>query len=730
MRRLMKKLFGLKEACLYWTIVLCVVLVSAILCVALSFYVEGKINPEYVIGGILVSLIDSVFLVWIVVYLIRELKGIQNHLEEIVEERTEKLKNEIVERKKTEEKLKKSEERFNFAVRGSNDGLWDWVDLREDIVWFSPKVYEMLGYGVNELELRFSAIMKYVCDGDIERIEKALMAHFKARVAFDIELRLLIKSGRFSWFRARGQAIWDDAGVPIRMSGSLQGITDLKEAEQERARLAMATEQASEAIVIMDANGRIIYLNPAFEKTTGFGQEEVKGKHFRTLNFGEKENNAYQEAWEQVRRGLTWSGRFINKKKHGKFFQVEATVAPIKNASGDITNFVSVQRDVTQELKLGEKLRQSQKMESIGTLAGGIAHDFNNILTSILGFTELALDEAVKGSFQYQNLQEVLVAGNRARELVRQILTFSRQNEHELSPLQIGLVVKEAYRLLRASIPSTVEMKQNIRCDSLIIGDPTQIHQVVMNLCTNAAHAMEETGGTLKIGLGDVQLDDHFDSLANLPPGDYVRLSVSDTGHGMSKDVIERIFDPFFTTKEQGKGTGMGLAVVHGIVRACNGEIMVSSALGKGTRFDIYFPAVKRNVLAASQEDEDLPTGSERILIIDDEEQIVRIGEHFLRKLGYDVVTKTDSEEALELFEANPENFDLVITDMTMPHLTGARLSRKMLEIKPNLPIILCTGFSSGIDEKSVIEMGIKGYLNKPMIKRELALVIRKALEV
>ena len=729
-QKIMEKLLSLKESHIYWLIVICAVVISEILCVATSWVVEGRINPVLVIGGILVPLIDSGLLILFLVYLIRELRTIQNHLEEIVEERTEKLKNEIAERKKTEEKLRKSEERFNLAVKGSNDGLWDWEDLSIETVWFSPKVYEMMGYESDGLELNFSSIRKYTYEGDFERLNETLQLHLKNFLPFDMELRLMTQSDGYRWFRARGQAIWDSEGTPVRMSGSLQDITDLKEAEQERARLAMATEQAAEAILIMDAAGEIIYVNPAFEIMTGFSPEEIAGKNFQSLNFDEKEDNAYTEAWIQVEKGETWSGRFINKRKDESFFHVEATVAPIKNAAGDIRNFVSVQRDVTQELKLEEKLRQSQKMESIGTLAGGIAHDFNNILTSIIGFAELALDEAEKGSFQFQNLNEVLIAGNRAKDLVRQILTFSRQSEQELKPLQISLIVKEAFRLLRASIPSTVDMKQNIRSNSLVMGDPTQIHQVVMNLCTNAAHAMEEKGGTLKLSLVDVNIEGCEPDLpGNLPPGEYLRLSVTDTGHGMSADVVDRIFDPFFTTKEQGKGTGMGLSVVHGIVKACKGEIAVSSVLRKGTRFDIYFPVAERGIFVPSETIDNLPTGTERILMVDDEEQIVRMGERFLSKLGYAVTSITDSTEALRLFLSEPDRFDLVITDMTMPRLTGTRLSEKMLEVKPELPIILCTGFSASVDEKTVDAIGIKGFLSKPMIKKEMAVTIRKVLE-
>jgi two-component system cell cycle sensor histidine kinase/response regulator CckA len=398
---------------------------------------------------------------------------------------------------------------------------------------------------------------------------------------------------------------------------------------------------------------------------------------------------------------------------------------------------LSIGRDITERKraeqekeKLETQLRQAHKMESIGTIAGGIAHDFNNILASVMGYTELALDDAKKGTMQYQNLQEVLLAGNRATELVKQILTFSRQTDQEQKPVQVRLIITEALKLLRASIPSTIEIRKNIQSNALVIGDSTQIHQVLMNLCTNAAHAMKDKGGVLTLDLSDVELNSEFVSNhPDLKPGPYINLTVTDTGHGIPPSILQQIFDPFFTTKDEGEGTGLGLSVVHGIVHGHGGAIYCYSQPGKGSAFEIYLPAVERHLKPEERIEKPIPTGIERILLIDDEPALVNMGERVLKSLGYDVTKRTSSIEALELFKAQKDRFDLVITDMTMPKMTGENLSKELMKIRPDIPVILCTGFSAKIDEKKALDMGIRAFVSKPILKREIAETIRAVLD-
>jgi nitrogen-specific signal transduction histidine kinase/CheY-like chemotaxis protein len=375
-------------------------------------------------------------------------------------------------------------------------------------------------------------------------------------------------------------------------------------------------------------------------------------------------------------------------------------------------------------------LQQAHKMESIGTLAGGIAHDFNNILEIIIGNTELALDDVQEWNTAKRNLKEIRIASLRAKDVVRQLLSFARKTRLEKKPTKIAPIVKESLKLLRSSIPTNIEIRQNIPTDvDTILADPTQINQVLINLCTNAGHAMTD-GGIIEIILKNVEFGETATAqYPDLNPGRYVNLTVSDTGHGVSKEEIDRVFDPYFTTKEVGKGTGMGLAVVHGIVKEHNGMITLESKPGKGTTFSIFFPGVEKDAVIESEPAEKLPTGNEKILFIDDEPSIVNMARQMLERLGYEVDTKMSSIEALGLFRSNPNQFDLIITDMTMPLMTGDKLVIEILNIRPDIPIILCTGFSEKIDEKKAKAIGAADYIEKPLHKHDFAFRVRKVLD-
>jgi CheY-like chemotaxis protein/two-component sensor histidine kinase len=341
----------------------------------------------------------------------------------------------------------------------------------------------------------------------------------------------------------------------------------------------------------------------------------------------------------------------------------------------------------------------------------------------------LAIDDVKRESLLHSHLQEVLNAGLRAKDLVKQILTFSRQTEQETKPIQIKPIAKEVLRLIRASLPTTIEIKQNLQSDATVLADPTQIHQVLMNLCTNAGHAMCEKGGLLDVSSVDVELGpDYADQHPDLKPGPYLKVTVSDNGHGMPSNVLNQIFDPFFTTKEKGEGTGMGLSVVHGIVKSHGGAIAVYSELGKGSVFTVYFPAIETRIEQDKRIERPVSKGTECILFIDDELSLVDMGKKLLESLGYDVVTRTSSIEALELFKARSDHFDLVITDMTMPNMTGENLAKEFIKIEPDIPVILCTGFSAGINEDKARTMGIQALVYKPILKRDLAETIREVL--
>jgi len=409
---------------------------------------------------------------------------------------------------------------------------------------------------------------------------------------------------------------------------------------------------------------------------------------------------------------------------------LELFAFPMRNDSGKITGVVEYVSDITERKRLEAQLQQSHKMEAIGTLTGGIAHDFNNILGIILGNLELALDDVPEWNRAKFNLEEIRTASLRAKDVVRQLLSFARKTGLEKKPTNIIPFVKESLNLMRSSIPTSIEIFQNIAKDvDTILADPTQINQVLINLCTNADHAMPD-GGMLEISLKNVELDE--DTAAQYPdldPGRYVNLTVSDTGQGINPEFKDRIFDPYFTTKEVGKGTGMGLSVVHGIVKSHGGAISVDSELRRGTAFSIFFPVVEEEAVIETDTIEELPTGSERILFVDDEESMVYIGRNRLERFGYKIEAKTSPVEALKLFRNNADQFDLVITDMTMPQMTGVQLAQKLLEIRPDIPIIICTGFSAKVDGEKAKKIGIRQYIEKPLNRSDLAKLVRKVLD-
>jgi CheY-like chemotaxis protein len=372
-------------------------------------------------------------------------------------------------------------------------------------------------------------------------------------------------------------------------------------------------------------------------------------------------------------------------------------------------------------------------MEAIGTLAGGIAHDFNNILAAVQGYLELSLDDLPADSPVRDNLEQILSCSDRAKKLVKQILTFSRKDEQEQEkePVQISTIVKEVLGMLRSSLPATIKICRNIHAESsMVFADPTQIHQILVNLCTNASHAMRETGGTLEVGLTDEILETETrmaDEL--LAAGQYVKLSIIDTGCGMDKEVLERIFEPFFTTKGVNEGTGLGLPVVHGIVKSHNGAIAVTSAPGEGTTFEIFLPRIENEKVPENRPPEPRERNQEVILLVDDEEMMVDVTGRILERLGYAVVAKTNSIDALETFQEKPDEFDLVITDLVMPNMTGTQLAEKMIAIRNDIPIILCSGFPDKICPKDLKNIGIKEFIAKPIGKQEIAAIVKRVLD-
>ncbi len=446
-----------------------------------------------------------------------------------------------------------------------------------------------------------------------------------------------------------------------------------------------------------------------------------------------------KEAVKKATQGNLVRYETTNISKDDKIRNIDISIKPVFNSSGEVAFIIAEARDITEyklaareRKKIAVQMEKSQKMEAIGTLAGGIAHDFNNILSGILGYAQLAemnLDNPIKAK---GHIAQVTKGAQRAAGLVQQILTFSRQTEYEKHPLSLYLVVKETLKLLRSSIPTIIEINEDIVSRAKVLADPTQMHQVIMNLCTNAYHAMGETGGVLTVKLDEVEISNARDVFGHgIKNGRYLKLEITDTGLGMDKKTLLKAFDPYFTTKEVGKGTGFGLALVYAIVEEHDGYIQIESSVGQGSSFFVYLPAVKPKADHASnlKEEKPLKGGTEKIMVVDDEEDIRLIFQEFLIEYGYIVQTFENGFKAFEAFEKTPDQFDLVVTDMTMPQMTGDELARNLLKVRQDIPIILCTGYSETISEAEILEIGVRKYLQKPVSNKELAGLIREILD-
>jgi PAS domain S-box-containing protein len=490
-------------------------------------------------------------------------------------------------------------------------------------------------------------------------------------------------------------------------------------------------DSSTDLIFLKDRQLRYVIVNRAHEQFFNARIEDIIGKtdfdfmpHDVAENFQQSDLAALKKGYSS--NEVEIANRFYHVVKQ-RVLDSDRQDIGITAVIRDTTD---IQREKIEKKELEKKLRQSQKLEAIGTLAGGISHDFNNILTAILGYTEIAMEEVDEGSAVSDFLDEVYNAGMRARDLVKQILAFARQTEQALKPLRVDLIAKEALKLIRSTLPTTIEIVQHFKSKSLVMADPTQIHQIIMNLCANAAHAMEEEGGTLTVRIKDAVLGPQItENYPDLEPGFYLKLEVEDTGIGIETKNLDAIFEPYFTTKESGEGTGLGLAVVHGIVKSYFGEIVVTSQAGNGSLFKIYLPVIKSLGTEKRIDPMEILMGNEHILYIDDEVSIARLGKKMLESLGYRVTTRTSSIEALELFKYRADIFDLVITDMTMPNMTGDRLASEMMKLRSDIPVILCTGYSKRLSDEEVIENGIKAFQMKPLIKKELAKTVRKVLD-
>ncbi|MFW6324581.1 MAG: PAS domain S-box protein, partial [Desulfovibrionales bacterium] len=590
---------------------------------------------------------------------------------------------------------------------------------------------ELTGHAPEELTSNFGVEYGRIIhpdDRDIVwgRIQEAI----EKKESFQIVYRIITRDGRTRWVWERGRAVLSSDGCARRIEGFISDITERKRTEEELVRLFAAVEHAAGAILIHDPDLTVRYVNPAYEKISGYPAEEILGKRVGVLNPDQKylSPQELEEIVEKVQAKGKWVGRMERSTKQGRTYAVEAVISPILDSGNGIAGYAEFWRDVTQEEELQKQLIQAQKMEAIGTLAGGIAHDFNNILASIMGFSELAQIKASGNQALQRDLGMILKASDRAKDLVGQILAFSRKTEYKKRSLRLGPLFRECIKMLRATIPSTVEIDLSIQTSSdLVVMDAVQMHQVLTNLCSNAAHAMPD-GGSLRIRIKEPSADKQLPPFAT--PGEYVQIEVEDTGFGMHKDVLDRIFDPFFTTKKPGEGTGMGLSVVHGIIKKHKGHVAVTTEPGKGTLFTILLPRGKED--SKSPPDRGERTGHKgggRVLYVDDEKTLVYMADRMLRNLGYSVRTSRDSMEALEWVVQDPHSFDLVITDQVMPRLTGIEFANEIKRIRKDLPVLLISGFSKIDPDRSFSQTGVEGFLQKPFRQHELAAAIQSIFE-
>ena len=648
----------------------------------------------------------------------------------------------ITQRKVAEEALRESERRLESIIQGSPIPTFVIGKDHQVIYWNKAleeltrlKAAEMVGSG-RHWSAFYSAerpcLADLLVDGDLAAIDRWYAGKHRGSGLIDEAIEIadffpdLGEEGK--WLHCTAVVIRDSQHSLVGAISTIEDVTDRKLAEEKYRSIF---ENALDGIFQTTPTGRIINANPAFARILRYhSPAELCGSFIDITHELYVHPERRRELLDLVeKQGLVRDFEVEYFRKDQNVVWVNLNMRAVRNSMGEMLYLEGTAQDLTERKVLEARLLQAQKMEAIGTLAGGIAHDFNNILAAIVGYTEIAKSRLRQKELSTY-LDRVLDASERARNLVGQILTFSRSAEQELRPVDLTSVTHETLKLLHATIPSTITIHHTIASElHAVLADPTQIHQVLINLCTNSAQAMREKGGMIQVTVENVELTPGMVAgMGGLRPGPYVKLTVNDTGTGIEPELVHRIFDPFFTTKQPGEGTGLGLSVVYGIVCGYGGTIAVQTRPGAGTTFSVYLPAIEDIAQPEVKPAQPLPHGSERVLFVDDEPVLAEMGREMLESLGYRVMATTDSTQAIRIFRADPDSFDLVITDMTMPGMTGVDLSRKILKIKPNIPIILCTGYSELITEEKAKAIGIQGFALKPLNFRSITELICQVL--
>lgn len=627
-------------------------------------------------------------------------------------------------------RLRESETNYRNLVEGTTDIIFR-TDLNGCLIYMNQNFAKKTGFRVADFLGRpfFDLVAAGYTEGAFERLKKgedgeSPNLHEIQLVKKDgslilMELNLTLQEGALD-------------GVPMGTMGIARDITWRKRTQEDLKKYEQMVAASSDCLWLTDQSLTLQAVNEAYLGACGRERSALIGRPVADVVGADLFEAHVKPYLQGSLKGKSMRHRdWVRFPARGLKF-IDFTFSPSFDAENKVNGVVVNERDFTNQKTLETRLQQSRKMESIGTLAGGIAHDFNNILGAIIGYAEMIEMFDVDNDERLAlRIGHILKGAYRARELVEQILTFSRHGEQEKRVIRLSPVLQESLKFLRASIPSTIVINEAIDCpDDAVLANATQIHQVLMNLCTNAAYAMSDAGGTLSVRLDDANVGiDQARQLSGILPGPHARLTVTDTGPGISPEVIGRVFDPFFTTKKTGDGTGMGLAVVHGIVKACNGTVTVQSVPGEGTTFCVLLPAADKERTEAQETTPVVVAGGRgKILFVDDEEELVSFSSEILRHLGYDVVAETSSLGALRLFFDDPEGFDLVITDQTMPEMTGHELARKVLARRPDLPVVLCTGFSSSKLEEEALGAGIRSFMKKPIGARQLADIVSQMM--
>ncbi len=629
--------------------------------------------------------------------------------------------------KKKESQLPHNQHSRHWALTSSMidhfDGLAIATDRRGRIEFANPTALRLSGFSLSEL---MGCSLESLFDLTAEQ-QTSIQQCLERNTTVAFETTTKTKSGATLPVQLNVSAL-NPASEGHGLAVFAVDVSGLKRTIEEQAQLVTAVEHAAESIIVTNSAGIIEYVNPAFEKITGYSRHEVMGRNIALLDSGKHSKTFFSSIIDTLQRGEIWQGRMVNKRSDHSLYEIEATVSPIKNKVGEITNTVSVQRDVSNEVRLERQLRQAQKMEAIGTLAGGIAHDFNNLLMGIQGNISLSLLDIEPDTLLVKNLKKIEQYVQNGVDLTKQLLGFARGGKYNIRLLNIDELIKEQ-NLMFGRTNKNVIFKNEADADLWSVeADRGQIEQVLMNLYLNALQAMPG-GGTLTTQTTNVSIDKDQYSPYYVKAGKYIKITIADTGVGMDEDIQQRIFDPFFTTKEMGRGTGLGLASVYGIVKNHEGFIKVFSKKGQGTKFKVYFPASVKAVPDQKKVNEKFVQGRETVLLVDDEEMIIDVGERMLKKLGYRVFTARDGQEAIEIFKQHQAKIDLIILDMIMPQMGGGETFDRIKKIQAGAKVLLSSGFSINGQASEILNRGCNGFIQKPFNLQNLSQNLRAILE-